>query len=252
MCVCVVAIACHYGSSKTREAGAEEKPVSGRELQLNFTPMESPTSQIVVIGEEGEARAVFYDRYQMTVAAVRRGVLSRADTQRLLDGAGGRGFRAFFRQRDYGGGGVEEGDLFRLALRPSGESAGGLVHKAPDAVRSLVRELLSLSGRLDASPLADAYLRSSPVAAERFDAIRKDGRIQFHEADELPDGVRAVVREAMSRPDDLHPLGRAQYDQLLKFVSHGRDLFVQQKGSGHQLSLFLSAQESLPTKGAPK
>ncbi|HEX8685537.1 MAG TPA: hypothetical protein VF654_03520, partial [Pyrinomonadaceae bacterium] len=101
LCVCAIAVACHPGTSQTQDVGtraeaaraeapamqpavAEAAAESARAIQLGYTPLESPTSQLVVVGEGGEARALSYNRYQLTVVEARRGLLPQAEARRLF------------------------------------------------------------------------------------------------------------------------------------------------------------------------
>jgi hypothetical protein len=252
MCACFIATACHNGAASKASGAGDEKAEPDREIQLSFSALEDPASEFVVLRDDGEARVVRYDRYRLIVLAIRKGFLPKTDAAGFFAKVATPVFREAMRQKRFGGEGTAEGDLFALSLKPAGGNTGGIADAAPVAVRSLIRDLLSLTRRLSASPLAEAYLRSSPIEPERYEAIRKDGRLRFFEVNELPDDVRPAVSGAANRPDDFQPLSRAEYDRLLKLASHGSDFFIRHKDAGHQLTLFLSARAPLPVEGAPK
>lgn len=233
---CVVVVACggaasHQIVGPRGEAGAEE-------FLLTFTPLQDPVAVSVLLRADGESEVVRYSPAQLTVLEVRRGRVPEETLARLRARAGAADFKSVLSRGGSGGGGVEEGDLFRLT-RASGETAAsGLVHKAPQALQDFIRDLLSLEGRLGKASPAEAYLRGERVEPRRLDTLRRAGKVRLISLDDFPADLRPLLMRAAEQPLRFQPLSRSEYDRLLTFASYGAELFATTGDAGHQLTLY--------------
>ncbi|MET0649709.1 MAG: hypothetical protein ABW208_24105 [Pyrinomonadaceae bacterium] len=208
------------------------------EFLLTVTPLQDPVAVAVSLRADGESEVVRYSPTQLTVLEVRRGRTPRETLERLRATAGAPDFQSALTGGDFGGGGLEEGDLFQLTLGPRGPAARGLLHKAPRAVREFIKELLSLEGQLGKAPTAEAYLRGEPIGRQRLDTLRRAGKVRLIPLDDFPADLQAALTTAVKQPLRFQPLSRSQYDRLLTFTSHGPELFATSGDEGHQLSLY--------------
>ena len=253
--LCLCSAQCSHQSLTDGKLTDVKPEVSARaaEITLDVTPMTEPLSAFVLVGQDGQAKAAHYSRTQLQVAAVYQGKLSGSRVSQLLARTGEPAFAEALRRGNFGGTGLSRGDQFFLSVK-SQESGGGecfgFVEDAPAAVRDFVRDLLALKAQLKEAALADAYVRSEAIAAERFAALRKRGQLRFAAVREFPPEVQPILTGAVSRPRDFLPISRTQYEQLLPHASHGREFFLAAEGSGYQLTLFKARDRAAPpTKG---
>lgn len=220
-------------SNQQRPRGRQTDPII-----LDVTPFGDPVAVSVVLRGDAESEVVRYSPPQLTISAVRRGVLPEGAFARLRAAADAPAFRAALSQEGNGGTRVEEGDLFRLAVESGGRPAAGLVSKAAPAVQGFIKEVLALEEHLTRVPPAEAYLRSERIEPGRLEAIRRRGLVRLAPLGELPPDLRPAVAQAAEQPLRFHPLSRAQYDRLLTQCSVGHELFLVVGDAGHQLTLF--------------
>ena len=232
--ICLALGAC-AGMASHQRGGGEGK---AGQILLSVTPFEEPSAASVSLREQGEAEFVRYVPAQLSVSEVRRGRLPGAETARLQ--ARGAALRSALAGGGFAGTGFEEGDLFQLSLGPGGPAASGLVHKAPRELQDFFRDLLSLEGRLDKARPAEAYVRAETIDPGRLDALRRRGAVRLLPLGDFPADLRPALAQAAGSPLRFFPLSRAQYERLLAFCSHGRELFVLDRDAGHQLALYTS------------
>ncbi len=253
LCLCSAQCSRQSLTDGTRTDVKPEVLPRAAEITLDITPMTEPLSAFVLVGQDGQARAAHYSRSQLQVVAVYEGKLSESHVSQLLARTGEPAFADALRRGNFGGNGLSRGDQFYLSIR-SQESGGGecfgFVEDAPAVVRDFVRDLLALKAQLKEAALSDAYVRSEPIAAERFAALRQRGQVRFAAVREFPPEVQPILTGAVSRPRDFLPISRTQYEQLLPQASHGHEFFLAAEGSGYQLTLFKARDRAAPpTKG---
>ncbi|HEV2912326.1 MAG TPA: hypothetical protein VGX92_03320 [Pyrinomonadaceae bacterium] len=215
------------------------------EINLDFTPMTEPVSIFVLLGEDNQARVVRYGRYQLNVAAIYQGNLPGAQVAQLLGRIGEPALMEAFRRRNFGGNGLTSGDQFHLSFKSKEGVAGecfGFVDEAPAVVRSLIEELLALQKQSEEAALSDAYLRSEPIAGERFQALQRSGKLRFASLNEFSPDIQPILASAVARPRDFLSLTQTQYERLLPQASHGHEFFMTINGSGYQFTLFKARQ----------
>lgn len=146
--------------------------------------------------------------------------------------------------------GLQQGDLYRLRLsEPDGRvvETGGFLAGATPAVRSVVKELRRLvEEHVRPVAPANAYLRSEPIEPHRLDRIRERGLVHLLQMAEIPTGLRPSLSEATGQPFDFIPIQREAYDQFLPLIDRGRELFVIDRGEGHQVALYTGAASAGP------
>jgi hypothetical protein len=223
------------------------------EIRLDFTPMADPVSVFVVLSHDRRVKILNYAPYRLVVTNAYEGTLPESDMQRFLIKTRDPDFREALRRRDFTGTGLSSGDQFYLSLKVDQnitQECFGFVEDAPSIVGALVHDLLATRKQLTEAALADAYVRSEPIAKERFEALRRDGKLKFLTVREFPSNVQTILTVAINHPRDFHPLDRTQYEQLLGRSSSEQQFYVTGDGSGHQLSLFKARDDpALPTKG---
>lgn len=244
-----LAIVACVGDARPREAvePAERNEDSEQptEIRLDwrpFAPIKEPTGAptFVLIDDDGNAQAVRYSPSRLLVISLYQRALPANEVSQLFERVTSDAFRRALKGR-FAGSGVEDGDLFSVQISGGGRtiaSGGGLVHKAPHAVQTIVKDLLAVSERLDKRPLAEAYVRSTPIPNDRFESLKRAGKLRFLEIVKFPEDLQPVIRRVVARPSDFHPLTYQQYEKLLPFCSHGHNLYVVQEESGHEFALF--------------
>lgn len=242
----------HAGINEWTSNGPKEQPKQdwqiGTKICLELRPFlprkAVPAGAVfVLLHGDGKARVVHYSPYQLAVVAAYQGNLPKADVMQLLTKTQQADFREALQHKSFASTGVEEGDSFYLSLEFQDAVVGevsGLLQNAPKVVHALVENLLELEKGLEAAPLAHAYVKSEPIAEERFEKLRQKGTLRFISILEFPPEIQPVVIDAISHPRDFLALSRGQYNQLLKWRSHGDEFFVVNKNSGYQLTLFRS------------
>jgi len=226
------------------EAGTGRSASQGPEIRLDLRPFERPLSTYVTLRPDGAIQSIQYSTSTFSVTAEAEGSLPVSARDRISALLASPELR-----REMGKGqpstGLERGDLYRLRLdRPEGRvvETGGFLADAPPAVRSMVQELSRLAEE-HARPVPQswAYLRSEPISPRRLDRIRERGMVRLLPLDELPSGLHPTLAEAAGRPFDFIPIQQGAYDQLLPLASPGRELFVVDRGEGHQIALYTGA-----------
>lgn len=210
-------------------------------IRLDLIPFNEPVALFLRVSESGLAEAVRYQPALMAVTEVARATLHDQDLKRVLSAVSQPQMQRALRGEIYGGGGLTQGDQFHLVIEAEADGAGecgGFLLDAPGAVRDLVAEMVRLASRLEKAPRADAYLRSLPIPNERLRSLEREGRVRFYSIEELPEDVRAKVSAAVAAPRDFHEIGQAQYEELLRWCTHGHELFVTSEGAGNQVTLF--------------
>lgn len=227
-----------------REPVAEEgeKPTSGDgRLRLDLVPMTDPESVFVLLTSDGSSHAVRYARHRLTVLSARLGNLTRTEVESVFRRLEEPGVRRAFRRGSFSGSGLSRGDQFTLWLDRHGKSMKcfGFLDDAPAEVSMLVDEVLELTGRIEPSVPAEAYLRSEPLDAERFRRLKSSGRVEFKSLPDAPRALQAILRQAIAGPLEFHATRRSVLDRLASWCGGRRECFVSQAGSGHQLVLYL-------------
>lgn len=226
--------------AQIQPGGRLEQPPSRPSISLDFTPMREPVSTYVLVGFDNSIRAVRYARYELRVVALREGHLPDSEGTRLRERYREQGVREALRRRSFSGAGLSGGDQFNLSFAfASGAAEGcfGFVEDAPDAVRRLIGDLLSLAKSPPAATLAAAYVRSEPIEAARLKALRRDESVRFTALRDFPPDVLSAVACAVSRPRDFCPLNQAQFEQLRAKATGGHEYLILENASGHQLNL---------------
>ena len=212
-------------------------------LRLDYRPRHAATATLVCVERGGDVRTFRFSPNLLEVVLLKRGTVPLAAADGLFARVDAAGFRAAPAHQSFAGSGLEEGDPFHFVIDgdvdgETARSCSGLEHKAPDPIRGLIGELLALEGRLEETPLAEAYLWSEAIPTERLQRLREAGRVSFTTLQELPAELRPVVQPSLHRRRDFRPIGREQHDSLLEWCSPGREIFVAQEERAHQLTLF--------------
>ena len=222
-------------------AGKLEIAAPVTEITLDFTPMTDPISTFVLVSENNQAKVVRHARNQLEVVAIHQGDVSPAQVSRLFARSAAPDLAEAMQRKNFGGNGLSRGDQFQLSFKSQESVAGecfGFIDDAPAGVRDLIKELLALQKQLKETSLAAAYLRSEPIAADRFAALRRSGKIRFTSTAEFPTDLQTILSRAVVRSRDFLALSRTQHEQLLPQASHGHEFFITANGSGYQLTLF--------------
>jgi hypothetical protein len=223
------------------------------EINLDFTPMTDPISILVLLSEDTQAKVVHYARNQLTVVAIYQGNLSDAYVSPLLARTGDPAFVEALQRKNFGGTGQSNGNQFYLSFKSKESVTGecfGFVDDAPAVVRNFIEDLLALKQQLKEVALSAAYVRSEPIARERFEAIQRSGKLRFASIQEFSPDIQSTLTSAVARPRDFLALSPIQYEQLLPQTTHGHEFFMTVNGSGYQLSLFQARDGTAPpTKG---
>jgi len=244
-------LACLSTAAATESSGQTAPsivaPHQERLIVLDFRPFVStPTfgvlSRSIVVGRDRMALVTRYSPNRLVVEAVLSGRLSteaweglrRLSADPVLVGA--------LQQKSFVGTGVEEGDVFRLALAfpegPSGECYG-LMQLAPEAMQLLIVHLLNLGAELQPGEVASHYVRSEAVSPERLAAIGES--LPVRELGELPSELVQVVLSAIQGEGAFRAIEPEQYEALLGFASHGNEVLIRVNNRGSQLGLFTSS-----------
>lgn len=242
MCL-LVAFACS-GDAGTGHSSSQEL-----EIRLDLRPFEKVLSTYIILRPDGVVRSTQYSPSRFSVTAEAEGPLPVSVRDRLsallaspeLWQEMGRGQPST---------GLQRGDLYRLRLdRPDHGvvETGGFLADAPPAVQSVVKELLRLTEEhaLPASP-SMAYLRSEPIEPRRLDRIRERGMVRLLPMAEIPSALHPPLTESAGHPFDFIPIQKGAYDRLLPLASHGHELFVIDRGEGHQVALYTGAASGGP------
>jgi hypothetical protein len=239
--VCFSTIVCSKSAAPVPKGiQTRESPI---EIRLDFRPFTDPTSTFLTLRGDGQAQALRYSPYQMTVGSFSQGTLPQQEVTRLVAKTREPAFREALQRKDYSGAGLSRGDQFYLSLEAQGgeaREAFGFVPDAPEAVRAFIADLLALAKRLEPAILAEAYLTSRPIEPERLTRLRSAGKVRLVPVSEFPVDLQPIITRAIRRSRDFHALSRAQYEQLLKWSSQGHDLFVLDGDLGYQQSLYQS------------
>lgn len=211
------------------------------EIRLDFTPMHDPTSTVVLLRGDGEARALRYARYRLVVVAAYEGSLPTIEAEQLLATTRKPLFGQALKRESFMGKGLTQGDQFHLWLNRDGSAAGqvyGFVSEAPLIVRKLAEDLEKLPERFDKIALADAYVKSVPIAEKRLQRLRDTGKTQFAPLNEFSADIQPVLERAIDNAGDFIALSQAHYDRLFAQNSRGHEFYVLRDGTGYQLTLF--------------
>ena len=225
---------------RTPDESTAQTVIFRDEIRVDVRPFTQPISTFVYLRNDGTLHAVDYSPYQLTVRAVFRGVVRNPELQGLLDRTRSEEFRTALARRDFGGVGLSRGDQFRLLVR-SGSSPEqecfGFLEDAPTTVRSFVQDLLGIVEQMNTERPSDAYVRLEALPANRYDELRREGRLRFISILDLPLQAREVVAAATKQPYEFFPLSGAQRDAL---IAIGHQFFVVQDGSAYELTVFRS------------
>jgi hypothetical protein len=241
--IAIIGVAsCFTTPSRTDStASGDQAEKRNIEIRLDYRPFTDPDSTFVLLQGNGQLQVVRYSTYRLVVLSASRSTLSEPKMVELLAKTQESAFKNALRQKSFAGAGLSQGDQFQLSLTGQGAVAGdifGFIDDAPEVVRGLVSGLLTSSKQSDKLPLAEAYVRGRPIEKDRYDKLRREGKLRFISITDLPSDLQPIVSRAAGRPGDFHPLSRTQYNQLLALASHGHDFFVVENNLGHQLTLY--------------
>jgi len=212
----------------------------GVELRLDFRPFTDPTSTFVHLHGNGRISVVHYLHNRLYVVAIYKGILQEGTLSQLLTKTQKPTFYKALRQKHFSGIGLSRGDQFYLSFQAQGdttEECFGFVEDAPEVIRSIIKDLLSQDKQLGKTSLAEAYMRSKPIAKERLEKLRRAGQIRFMPLHEFPRDLQMILISAISGPLGFYALSLSDYNQLLM---RGREFFIIDNNFGYQLNLFLS------------
>lgn len=227
---------------------AESQPGATTEVRVELNPMLDPISMSIRLDGDGNITVVRYARYLLQVVALYRGRLNNAELQRLLAGTTDPAVRAALRGQKFGAGGLAQGDQFYLSVNSAGSrgECAGFIADAPAPVRNLVEGLTTRWPQLTEAAAAPAYMRSTPVEPERYEALRRAGTTRFIASSELPPDIQPSATQAVSNPRAFMALSRAQSEQLRQRISPNHECFLVAHGSAYQLTLFHTQGKAPP------
>lgn len=225
---------------------------SNIEIRFEYSPSALTTdpkdteSVFLTIRGDGRAEALRYGAYQPTIITVYRGVLPRADVEKIVAKVQGV-ISESARHRRYASG-VQDTDVFHLSILPCNdlitkqqvidywaviESSGG--------ARIVIEQLRELWKRLKEINPAYAYVRSEPIENEAFRKLGRDP--QFISIQKFPRKLRPIILKALKRPLSFNSISKKQFNQLLAFTST-QYFTVVDGNSGFSLTLHLSLRHS--------
>lgn len=215
------------------------------EILLDFNPFTDPLSINLHLNGDGSAQLVRYSRYRLEVATINAGHIPVADLHELIS-ARRSDIAAAFRRRSFGGEGAERGDQFYLSIRSaelSGECAG-YIDDTPAGVRTLIPLLIELADRLPPAARAPAYVRGEPIERKRKQILLRAGRLRFNQLTQFPSDLQSSLRTVIANPRVFQAVSNDHYNQLLKYATHGHELFVIDQERGYQLTLFATGPDT--------
>ena len=153
-----------------------------------------------------------YDRELLLVLNANARPQATASELELLAQARQPGMREAWQRAYWGAEGIAQGDQFYLEL--TGTQAGahatrGMLADAPALVRALIGDLETMGRQLPASPRPAAYLRGTPVEAQRERYLEERGR-KFSRIQDAPAVLRPALEASARRPGAFIPLSDAQ------------------------------------------
>jgi hypothetical protein len=217
-------------------------------ISLEVSPMTSPLSTLILVSQNGGARAVRYSRYQLVVTSVWEGQLATDLQTRLTQRVHETALADACNGQNFGGGGLSRGDQFQLLVESAGRTKRqclGFIDDAPVSVHQLLDDLLRLPERLPRATVADAYLRSEILPPERLEAIRRAGQMHFVSVVDAPRDLQPTLGDSIRRPHEFVPLSHQQYEALRTLIAPANDFVLTIGDSGYQLTFF-QAQPALP------
>ena len=234
----------------TEQRGTTKPETEVEEIRFSFHPRwreEVLEDMFLTLRADGHAHAVMYDYDRSKVTATYKGILPKADVSRLIARVQETIREA--NRRKTSDGVIREGDLFYLSIKPKSGAAGeigGVVADVPEA-NALIEDLRVLWKRLKKTPLADAYVRSNPIDKDRLALLLNEGKLRFTSIQNLPRELQLIVRNAINKSFDFHPLSQTQSDQLRTYASYG-EVYITDSDAGYKLILFSSQPQSIPNK----
>lgn len=232
------------GESAAKSADSIKEAEVG--IRLDLRPFTDPVAKLITLRSSGQISVVLYLPSRLLVTASYERTLPEGDMMRLRTKILEPAIQKALRGKGFAGEGLSRGDQFRLLVtdqeRVEGE-VGGVVNDAPQAIRSLIDELLQhlkQQEKFMLIKLAHAYLKSESIEDEREKGLRKAGKIRFVAIAEFPADLQPTLMRAINSPIAFHPLSHSQYERLLKWCSYGNELFVvmEKSRSAFQLSLY--------------
>jgi hypothetical protein len=221
-----------------------ESPVE--EIRFSFHPRwraEVLDDVFMTIEANGRAEAVFNDYEGSKITRIYKGTLPKAEVSRLS-----RRVRAALQEANKTkaqNGVIHEGDLFYLSVKLKNskvQQSGGVVAGVPE-VHSIVEELRVLWKQLTKTPLAYAYLKTTPIENDRLALLLKEGKLRFIPFRDFPNELQPLIREAINKSFGFQALNQIQYDQLKTYTSYG-ELYVTDGETGYKLTLLLSQRQA--------
>lgn len=215
-------------------------------LLLDLRPFTSPLAKLIALNSDRRLTVIHYLPSRLLVTATYERTLSDEEAVRISSRLQERELQDALRSKRFAGKALAAGDQFHLLLAENGHVKGeawGFVDDAPWALRSFINDVLEQikqQERFVQVELADAYLRSAGIAQERGNELEKSDRFRFVAIEDFPAEVQPIMIHAIHAPLNFHPLKKDQYELLLKYRSHGNELFVTTAGgqSLFQLSLY--------------
>lgn len=243
--ICTLALVASIASIFCLGSEAFQSGAKNREVRLTFNSyppkVDFPNPIFIVLRENGDTTALSYSEYQRKVLDVFIGKLSKAETDSIFARTKHSSFIEALKRGYFGNTGntVEEGDSFSLSIEPELGKAYGLEHKSPEVIRKLITDLIMLPKRLKRTLPLEAYITSENIEKERFDVLKREGKLNFISVGSLPTQLQTIVSSVINQPYDFYSLSKVQHDEILKYASYGHDIYIIADGSGYKLRLFL-------------
>lgn len=251
--LCLLCTACGaYQETQLAQTKTDAAASVSYDIKLAVVPFTNPLSTTVHIKEDGSVEAVTYTPTGLLVTSVRAGRMTKAEQARIAQRIHASDFSEACNDRSFGGGGLTRGDRFQLLIASPQQKyirrCAGFIEDAPIVVRQLIQDLLSLTEQLPPVPLAAAYVRSEPVAAERLAAIRRAGQMRLNTLSDFTPELQSLLNNAADRPHEFIPLTRQQAELIRTRIASAHEFILTTANSGYQLTLF-QAQPAPSSKG---
>lgn len=235
-----------FGAGKSLARDANDIQDAEERLLLDLRPFTDPVAKLIALDSGRRLTVIHYLPSRLLVTASYARTLSDEEAMRISSRLQERALQDALRSKRFAGKALAAGDQFHLLFAEEGRVKGeawGFVDDAPLALRSFINDLLEQlkqQERFVQAELADAYIRSAGITQERRSELEKSGRFRFVAVEDFPAEVQPIMIQAIHESLNFHPLKKDQYELLLKYRSHGNELFVTTAGgqSLFQLSLY--------------